>query len=150
MEYIFEFNICTDGDFSFQFVPCGTKRYVDETYEFKKYYEDRDEAIKDVANICAFLKEQIYTSRDYVREDWNRHIDNFVERLYASNEIVHEYVEERMYGNYDGTEFIFRAQPHTYNFSLSLTDEEFELIRKNSKLVTIREVKEAVLPLFRQ
>ena len=150
MKYIFEVNICTDGDFSFPFVPCGMEHCMYENYSFKKSYEDRDKAIEDIVNICSFLKEQMHTSRDYVREDWNECIDNFIKRLCASKKTVYEYVEECIGGNYDGTEFIFRVVPHSYKFEFRVTDEEYEMLRKNAYGVTIGMVKEAVMALFRE
>ena len=51
--------------------------------------------------------------------------------------------------NYDCTEFTFSVQPNFYNVDLPLTDEEFELIKKNNNLVTVGQIKDAVLDLFR-
>lgn len=150
MEYIFEVNISTDGDFCFPYVPCGMEIYPGGNYSFTKSYEDKVEAVRDITNICAFLKEQMDTDRNWVREMFNERIDSFVLQLYGADDTTGTYISEYMSGNYDGTEFIFRVQPHVYNFSLSLTDEESELIRKNGKLVTIGQVKDAVLALFKQ
>lgn len=151
MEYIFEVNISTDGDFCFPYVPCDMKWYpTSETYSLKKSYDDKASAIRDITDICAFLKEQMCTHRDWVRKMFNERIDSFVLQLYGADDTTGTYIYEYMSGNYDGTEFIFRVQPHVYNFSLSLTDEESELIRKNGKLVTIGQVKDAVIALFKQ
>ena len=75
MRYILKINICTDGDFGFRFVPRGMK--FDEDYTLKKEYNDKDTAIKDIVNICEFLKEQIHTNKDYVREAFNECVDGF-------------------------------------------------------------------------
>lgn len=148
MKYIFKINIYTDGDFSLPFVPCGMKYDGDYEYTFEKYYKDRNKAIEDVVNICSFLKERICTSKNYIKEIWNTHIDNFVKHLKESNESVYERVEEYMSGNYEGTEFIFRAEAQRLNYSFAVTDEEFEMIHKNDSCVTNSMVKEAVLALF--
>ena len=151
MEYIFEVNISTDGDFHFPYVPCGMDHYpTNGTYSLEKSYDDKAAAIRDITDICAFLKEQMCTSRDWVREMFNERIDSFVLQLYSSDNTTGTYISEYMSGNYDGTEFIFRVKPNVYNFSLSLTDEESELIRKNGKFVSIGQVKDVVLNLFRQ
>ena len=60
MEYIFEVDILTDGDFCFPYVPCGMDYYpTNGAYSLKKSYDDKVSAIKDITNICAFLKEQM-------------------------------------------------------------------------------------------
>lgn len=150
MEYIFEVNICTDGDFDFPFVPCGMKDYADDSYTFTKSYKDRNEAIKDIVNICTFLKDHIHTNRDYVREYWNKCIYTFLDCLLTSSKKEHEFIQECIDGNYYGTEFIFRVVPCCYRFDLRLTDEDYEMISKNVNEVTMGMVQEAVLALFRQ
>lgn len=149
MDYIFKINISTDGDFAFPYTPRSMEFDGCEDYELEKSYGDRDSAIKDITNICAFLKDQMHTSREYVRKDFNKMIDDFVKRLYESDDTAYTFISEHMYGNYDGTEITFQVQPHKYNLSLKLTDEEYALIRKNEKLVTIEQVKNAVLALFK-
>lgn len=150
MKYIFEININTDGDFYLPFVPCGMKYDGCERYTFEKSYRDRNVAIENIVNICAFLKEEMDTRRDYVKESWDIHIDSFVKRLKTSSESVYERVEEYMSGNYEGTEFIFRVEAQKFNCSFNVTDEEFEMIHNNDNRVTIGMVKEAVLALFKQ
>jgi hypothetical protein len=88
MKYIFEINLYTDGDYALPFVPCGMKYDGDYEYTFKKCYTDRDVAIDDVSKICVFLKENIRTSRDYVKESWDRHIDQYIAKL---NEMIRYY-----------------------------------------------------------
>lgn len=152
MKYIFKVNILTDGDFYFPYVPCGMDYYYtnEAFYSMEKVYNDRESAIKDIADICAFLKKQINTSKDYVKEMFNEHIDKFIKRIYETDNTVNTCVDEYMSGNYDGTEFSFRVQPNIYNFKLHLTDEEYELIRKNKHLVSIGEVKDVILSLFKK
>lgn len=149
MEYLFKVNVNTDGDFCFPFVPSGMQDYDDDSYVLAKSYYNRDDAIKDIDNICTFLKEQIVTSRDYVREYWNETIDHFLKRLHASSKDEHEYVAAYMHGNYEGTEFVFEAVPSNYRISFPVTDEEYELLQKNGNDITIGMVKKAVLALFR-
>ena len=150
MKYIFEVNVYTDGDFGFQFVPRGMEFDGDCEYTLEKSYDDRDRAIQDITNICAFLKEQMNTDRDYVKESWNKCVDDFVLRLYQSNKSAYERVEEHMYGNYDGTEFIFRAEAEYFNCGFRVSDEELVMIKESNKLVTSGMVKEAVLALFKK
>lgn len=150
MKYIFEVNINTDGDFYLPFVPCGMKYDGYENYTFTKIYNNRNVAIKDALNICAFLKEQMNTNRKYLKENWNNCINRFVDCLATSNESVSERVEEYMSGNYDGTEFIFRVEAQHFNCEFGVTDEEYEMITKNGSFVTKRMIKEAVLDLFRE
>ena len=149
MEYIFKVNISTDGDFAFPYTPRGMEYDDGDYYELEKSYDDKSRAINDITDICAFLKEQLRTSRNYVRKDFNKMLDDFVCRLYEADDTAYTYISEHMYGNYDGTEITFQVRPKKYNVSLRLTDEEWELIRKNEKLVTIEQVKDAVLALFR-
>ena len=148
MNYVFEIKIYTDGDFGFQFVPRGMKYDGGYEYTFEKAYSDRDKAIEDVVDICSFLKSYMHTSRDYVKEDWSMLIDNFVKHLRESSESVYERIEEYMSGNYEGTEFVFRAEAQRVNCSFSVTDEEFEMIRNNYIHVTHSMIKEAVLALY--
>ena len=149
MEYIFEVNIATDGDFCFPYTPRDMDFDNYERYSLDKSYNNIAAAVGDITDICAFLKEQLCTSRNYVRKDFNKMIDDFVRRVYEAEDVANTYINEYLSGNYDGTELIFRIQPHKYPLNLRVTDEEYELIRKNEKLVTIEQVKEAVLNLFK-
>ena len=150
MKYVFDISIYTDDDFGFQFVPCGMRYDQFYKYTLEKSYNNRDEAIEDITKICVFLKENIHTSRDYVKEGWDKYIDGFIKRLQESSESAHERVSSRMSGNYDGTEFDFRAEAETVNCSFYVTDEEFKMIAKNDNNVTNSMVKEAVLALFKK
>lgn len=150
MEYLFKVNIKTDGDFHFPFVPCGMKDYGDDSYTLAKSYADRTKAIQDIDNICAFLKEQMYTNRNYIREYWESTVDDFVKRLHASKATEYEYVASYMNGNYDGTELIFQAIPHVFKCNFSVTDEEWALLMNNGNDVTMGMVKDAVLALFKE
>ena len=149
MEYIFEVNIATDGDFSFPYTPRDMDFDNDERYSLDKSYNNMASAVSNITDICAFLKEQLCTNRNYVRKDFNKMIDNFVSRVYESEDSTNTYINEYLSGNYDGTSFVFRIQPRKYPLNLHLTDEEYELIRKNEKLVTIEQVKNAILALFK-
>ena len=150
MKYNFKVTIHTDGDFNFPFVPCGMKDDGYEFYMLDKDYKDRSEAIKDILSICAFLKEQMQTGREYVRDYWNKTVDCFMNRLQASEARIGEYVYACMDGNYYGTEFTFKAIPHTYQFEFMLTDEEYELIRKNVNNINMDMVRNAVMALFKE
>lgn len=150
MEYHFNITIHTDGDFHFPFVPSGMKDDGYEFYMLDKSYQDRSEAIKDIVSICTFLKEQMFTYKDYVRDQFNRCINTFLDRLCSSNGTEHEYIDEYMNGNYDGTEFVFKSIPHSFKFELRLTDEEYELIHKTKKDVSMGMLHDAVLALFKE
>lgn len=150
MKYIFEINIYTDGDFYLPFVPTGMKYDGDYEYTFKKYYRDRDEAIKDIVDICTFLKENMLTSRNYVRDTWNARISSFLKKLNKSSQGAYERVEEYMFGNYEGTEFIFYVEAEKFQCDFCLTDEEAEIIKSNKRLVTIGDVKKAILELYKR
>ena len=149
MKYIFKINVNTDGYFSLQYVPGGMKFDDCEHYNFKKEYNDRDTAIADIINICEFLKGQIRTPRDYVEQDWNDCVDNFVKKLKTSKEGLYERVEEYISGNYDGTEFIFYVEKEYFKCGFYVTDEEYALIKNNHK-VTNGMVKEVVMALFKE
>lgn len=150
MKYAFKIGVYTDGDFYLKFVPCGMNYDGSYRYTFDKSYTNRDMAIEDISSICSFLKEQMSTSRDYVKESWNKCIDDFVKKLKESNEAEHITVEEYMTGNYDGTEFVFRAEPQYINCGFYVTDEEYEMIKNSSNGVTNDTIKKAVLNLFKK
>lgn len=150
MKYIFEIHISTDGDFCFPFIPCDMNHVSGSNeYSFQKVYNDKDASIEDVSKICTFLKEQMHTSRGYVREMFDECIDSFMQRVCKADNTINVDIRECMSGNYDGTEFCFCVQPNCYNFSLRLTDEEYELIRKHKGLVSLGQIKTAVLALFK-
>lgn len=149
MTYIFKININTDGDFCLPFVPRGMNYEDDYIYTFKKVYTKRDLAVEDVIDICSFLKENIFTSRDLMKERWDQCIDNFIKSLKESTNTLDEYVEECMGGNYEGTEFIFCAEPYCAHYRFYLTDEERELIQNNKDNVTVEMLKEALLTVYR-
>ena len=148
MKYVFEIKIYTDGDFGFPYVPKGMTFDGDYGYELRKEYKDRERAIKDILTICGFLKEQINTRRNYVKEYWSECVTNFVKRLEESNNI-HEYITECMSGNYDGTEISFYTEDDYVEFGFYVSDEEMELIKNNHEKVTNEMIKKAVLDLFR-
>lgn len=147
MKYIFEINIFTDGDFGIPFVPAGMKYDGEYNYSFRKEYTNRNIAIESAIEICTFLKDYMETSRDNVKESWNSRINSFIRRLKESTESVHERVESYMGGNYEGTEWIFRAEPLSFDFSINVTDEEYRLIRSN-RSIGYSEIKKAILELY--
>lgn len=150
MQYIFQINVCTDGDFCLPFIPRKMKYDEYGDYSLYESYNDRDRAIEDVLSICAFLKENIYTNRDYVKKLWEGCINNFVERLKASDASAEEEITEYISGNYDGTEFIFYVKPQHMKCEFAVTDEEYEMIKQNKNHVTYSVIKETVLDLFKK
>lgn len=150
MKYIFEINIFTDGDFGFPFVPAGMEYDGEYNYSFRKEYINRNIAIESAIEICTFLKEQISTHRETVKESWECHTDEFIRNLKESTESAGERVRSYMGGNYDGTEWIFRAEPRTFNFSIDLTDEELELIQdvRQRNRIGYEDIKKAILELY--
>ena len=148
MKYIFTINIQTDGDFGFQFVPRGMEQENCDWFKFERIYIDRADAIEDVEEVCRFLRENIHTSRDSMVETWHTCIDNFLNSLRNSEASINEYVEENIYGNYDGTEFLFRAAPNVVNFKFDVTDEEYARILDHRINVKQEKVKAAILALY--
>ena len=150
MKYIFEINIFTDGDFGLPFVPAGMKYDGEYNYSFRKEYTNRNIAIESAIEICTFLKEQISTHRETVKESWEYHTDEFIRNLKESTESAGERVESYMGGNYEGTEWIFRAEPRTFNFAIDLTDEELELILdvRQGNRIGYEDIKKAILELY--
>lgn len=148
MKYVFEIEVRTDGDFSLEFVPVGMS-HDDESYSFRREYNDRKIAIEDINSICSFLKSHMHTHRDYVREMWNDTIDRFIKALKESVESGHEYVSSYMSGNYDGTEFIFYTEYQYAKFKFRVTDEELKMIKGKRKL-TEEEIKNAILSLYKE
>lgn len=150
MKYIFEINIYTDADFGFQYVPRGMEYDGSLRYNLIKTYNNRDEAMKDILDICSFLKETVHSHKTWVKESWREHVDSFSDKLKNSNKTKHEEVEECMYGNYDGTFLLFRTEDDYINCGFYATEEEIELIKSNHEGITNAMIKEAVLNLFRK
>ena len=148
MKYIFTINIQTDGDFGFQFVPMGMTQESCDWFSFERTYTDRAKAIEDVEDVCRFLRENIRTNRDSMVETWHTCIDNFLNSLRNSEASIDEYVEENIYGNYDGTEFLFRAAPNVVNLKFDVTDEEYARILDHRINVKQEKVKAAILALY--
>lgn len=148
MKYIFTINIQTDGDFGFQFVPRGMEQESCDWFKFERTYTDRAKAIEDVEEVCRFLRENIHTHRDSMVETWHTCIDNFLNSLRNSEASNDEYVEENIYGNYDGTEFLFRAAPNVVNLKFDVTDEEYARIMDHRINVKPEKVKAAILALY--
>ena len=151
MKCNFTINIYTDGDFSLPFIPRGMfydgdNEYAD--YTFEKSYKSRDKAVEDVLKICFFLKDNIHTRNDLVRERWNSCIEKFIEKVNKSSELLNGEVYERMTGNYDGTEFIFSVESESARFGFPVTDEEYEIILRNKNRVTSDMIKETILALY--
>lgn len=157
MKYILKLDFVTDGDFGFEFVPRGMEYDGYEGYYLEKEYTIYDDAVKDIKKICESLKNNI-TGKDYVVENVKTHLDTFInsidkntdERIsdiFAKDKLFH--VSTYMYGNYEGTEFTFRAAPKKVNFDFYLTEEEEKLFNKNAWNVSCGDVKRAVMELFK-
>ena len=148
MKYIFTINIQTDGDFGFQFVPRGMEQESCDWFKFERTYTNRAKAIEDVEEVCRFLRENICTCRDSMVKTWHTCIDNFLNSLRNSEASIDEYVEENICGNYDGTEFLFRAAPNVVNLKFDVTDEEYTRIMDHRINVKPEKVKAAILALY--
>lgn len=149
MKYVLEISINTDGDFTFPFVPRGMEYYSDCSYNFSKTYNDINKAKEDVKTICTFLRGNMGTDRDYVREQFYGCVDEFISKVdsyggSSKNEVVASY----MSGNYDGTVFEFYSEEQWVDCGFHVSEEEYQMI-KGSKNVTQEIIKEAVLNLFR-
>lgn len=147
MKYIFEIDVYTDGDFCLPFVPSGMSYDDDYTYTFVKEYNDRDVAIKDIIDICDFLRNHMHTSREYVKRDWNECIGKFVRRLEEVGDDLYQNVEAYMSGNYEGTGFRFKQCVQYVNIGFAVTDDEYETIRGRGDITT-EMVKAAVMNLY--
>ena len=150
MNYVFKIKIYTDGDFSLPYVPRGMTYNDCYQYKFKKSYRNIDKAIEDVLEICSYLKDNMHTSRDYVKEYWDRCIDDFVEQLNAFDKNKHEKIYSYMSGNYDGTKFSFYSKDDYVKCNFYASDEELKMIKENRNGVTNAMIKEAVMNLFRE
>ena len=151
MEYKLEIDICTDGDFGFQFIP-RDMTYDGEDYHMEKEYTDKQRAFEDALEICQYLHDNV-RGRDYTIEDFKQHMVTFMEHIkMVQNEPSDEfYVSETMSGNYDGTEFQFCGQPKYVNCGFRVTDEEWEIIKQGITAgVTNQMIKEAVINLCKK
>lgn len=155
MRYIFEMDLHTDGDFGFPFlVPCGLIWNDDEgKYSFKKIYSNRKTAVKEVNEICSYLKDNVH-GIDYVVDGVRLMFEKFLNELNSntSNEnlsIENEYVYEEMSGNQDGTVITFHSEPEYY-YDLPWTDEELDIIFKSNKFPTQKDLKQAILNLYKE
>lgn len=157
MKYILELDFVTDGDFGFEFVPRDMKYDGYGGYYLEKEYTVYDNAINDIKKIYEFLKNNI-TGRDDVVEDVRSYLNTFINNIdkntdkrnsdiFAKNKLF--WVNTSMYGNYEGTEFTFRAVPKKVNFDFNLTEEEEELYKKNAHKVSYGDIKKAVMELFK-
>ena len=130
VEYRFELDIRTDGDFGFQFMPRDMEFDGSEDYSLKKDYTDREHAFNDVLNICQYLHDNV-TGRDWNVEDFKRHMKTFMDHIEMIRNAPGEFiVAESMSGNYDGTEFVFSGQSKFVNCGFRVTDEEWDIIKQ--------------------
>ena len=70
----------------------------------------------------------------------------------TSNEnlsIENEYVYEEMSGNQDGTEITFYSLPEYY-YELPWTDEELDIINNSKNSPTQKDLKQAILNLYKE
>lgn len=148
MKYEFKIDFYTDGDFSFSYIPREMIYDGDYTYTLNKVYSNRDEAIENVLEICAFLKENAYTHKDYLADWWNACIDEFTRKLKASDSVPHERIEINKYGNQE-LKISFNSTEDYITCGFYATDEEIKLFRDNRDGITNEMVKEAILNLFR-
>lgn len=149
MKYIFKIDIYTDGDFNFPYVPRGMIFDDCYRYEFKKSYDNKKDAIKDILEICSFLRKNVHSYKEYKKESIYKCIDSFVEKIKdVEEDFDHGAIREYMYGNYDGTEFLLYTEDDYITCGFYASDEEIELF-KNHEGITNEMVKKAVLDLFR-
>lgn len=155
MRYIFEMDLHPDGDFGFPFlVPCGLIWNDDEgKYSFKKEYSSRKTAVKEVNEICSYLKDNVH-GINYVVDRVRLMFEEFLNELNSntSNEnlsIENEYVYEEMSGNQDGTEITFYSLPEYY-YELPWTDEELDIINNSKNSPTQKDLKQAILNLYKE
>lgn len=149
MKYIFEFDFNTDGDYGFDFVPVGMERNF-EDYSFRRVYDNKEEAVAGVISICQFLSAGIICV-DSKREYFEEAINNFIDEIRHIKADEQEFnIVEYMYGNYDGTEFRFYAEPNIVNFRVKLTDEEIEFLNDNASKLSPDKIKQAIFNLIKE
>jgi hypothetical protein len=149
MPYIFEIKVNTDGDFCLPFVPRGMKYDENKEYTFTRVYKDKEKTIKDVGDICNFLKYIIDTSKNYVKKSWTDFINRFGTDVEQCTDGLLDWgVYSHMGGNYEETVFSFRKQPMRFKCTFDLTDEESKKIANYKGLVTELKIKNAILELF--
>lgn len=148
MDYTFELRINTDGDFGFSYGPIGMIYNAEyQTYDFFRSYKEKNLAINDIIGIIDILKNSIHTSRDYVKNAWLEHCDNFIEKIVSMES---EYICEEMGGNHEGTKLLFvRERPLCLSVDIYLTDEEYEMI-KNRTDIDYYDIKDAILKLYKE
>lgn len=153
MRYIFEMNLHPDGDFGFPFlVPCGLIWNDDEgKYSFKKGYSSRKTAVKEVNEICSYLKDNVH-GINYVVDRVRLMFEEFLKELNSNTSnknpsIENEYVYEEMSGNQ--TEITFYSEPEYY-YDLPWTDEELDIIINSKNSHTQKDLKQAILNLYKE
>lgn len=146
MKYRLKISINTDGDFYFPYVPCGMTR-DGEKYYFRQEYRDREAAALAAYDICQFLKSQLKTNKDYVKEDIERAFNSFATSLHTFKLSSDEYVAEYVWGNYSGTEFLLEETPLYYKISFKVNDEEAYRIQRMVGRLKDEDVKKAILDL---
>ena len=151
MEYRLEINICTDGDFGFEFIPRDMS-FDGEDYSLIKDWTDKTKAFEETLRLCQYLRDNV-RGRDYTIEDFKQRMNTFIEHInMVKNEPSDEFfVSESMSGNYDGTEFQFSGQPKFIKCGFRTTDEEYDIIKKGIDAgVTNEMIKEAVIKLCKR
>lgn len=153
MRYILEMDLYPDGDFGFPFlVPCGLIWNDKEgKYSFKKEYSNRKTAVKEINEICTYLKDNVH-GINYVVDRVRLMFEEFLKELNSntSNEnpsIENEYVYEEMSGNQ--TEITFYSEPEYY-YDLPWTDEELDIIINSKNSPTQKDLKQAILNLYKE
>lgn len=153
MRYIFEMDLHPDGDFGFPFlISCGLIwNNEKEKYSFKKEYSNRKTAVKEVNEICTYLKDNVH-GINYVVDRVRLMFEEFLKELNSntSNEnpsIENEYVYEEMSGNQ--TEITFYSEPEYY-YDLPWTDEELDIIINSKNSPTQKDLKQAILNLYKE
>lgn len=150
MRYIFKINVHTDGDFCLEFVPRGMSCDDDyDRYYLEREYSNKETAIKNILEICNFLKKYMHTSRDYVKKSWDNCIDDFIESI-MTEDVDENYISEYISGNYDGTKFVFYAEEEIVNIGFRVTDEELEMIKNYPNKLTEEELKDCFLDLIKK
>jgi len=144
MKYTFKLCFKTDGDFGFSYVPIGMDYYDSYMgYNLEKEFNDKNKAIEYIKETCEFLKNNIHGYRNWVKEDVKHMLDRFCKNLDENpNETLYE---DYMSGNYDGTEIILEESMNKFGFSISMTDEEYELFKTNAKYLSINDIKNIIL-----
>lgn len=156
------------------YIPNGFNKesYSDGVLEYEKEFRSRDEAINFIEELLKKFSNLLKNNNKIFINAYgnspSKEIDNFISSLKAWKNVKRK-KSSKYYNNYSNCFNIFYKDDYssfipdytlgkieiseknfTYNFSLFLTEEEYDLINSDVRFkVTHEEIKEAVLNCYR-